>query len=202
MDTSQARADILARLRAGKPAPEPMPVIPDWEWPGDPVENFIANLESFDGRYRRFATRDDAVAWLKSQPDMAQGKVIYSSAEGVDGNFGEEQVRDLHNACDIDTCVTEAHMGVGEMGSLWVTDSSLHHAACALLSRQLYVLIDAAKIVSGMHQAYAQIDLRKQQYGSFYTGPSATADIEAVHITGAQGPLMLTALIYNAPPKV
>lgn len=35
------------------------------------------------------------------------------------------------------------------------------------------------------------------QYGSFFTGPSATADIEAVHITGAQGPLAMTVLLYN-----
>lgn len=55
------------------------------------------------------------------------------------------------------------------------------------------------KIVNGIHEAYARLDLRNCQFGSFFSGPSATADIEAVHITGAQGPLSLTVLLYNCP---
>ena len=39
--------------------------------------------------------------------------------------------------------VTEGELGVGEMGSIWVTDDSLGHAACALLSRRLFVFLDS-----------------------------------------------------------
>jgi len=75
------------------------------------------------------------------------------------------------------------------------------------LSRHLFIFLDSSKIVHGLHEAYASLNLREHQYGSFYTGPSATADIEAVHVTGAQGPLSLTVLLYNCadapnPPEL
>ena len=50
--------------------------------------------------------------------------------------------------------------------------------------------------MGNMHDAYNFIDLKNNQYGSFFTGPSATADIEAIHITGAQGEISLTVFLY------
>lgn len=198
MNQQEAKNEILARIKAGKPELRPLPDVPMYPYEGDPVDKFIEHLLDFDGRAVRFKTRDEAIAWLLTQPDMDMDKkVIYSAASGVGGNMGEDRLGDLHNAHEIDTCVAEGVMGVGEMGSIWVTDESLGHAACALLSRRLFLLLDAKSIVGGLHEAYAGLKLREHQYGSFYTGPSATADIEAVHITGAQGPLSLTALIYN-----
>lgn len=176
----------------------PLPDVPMYPWPGDPLAGFISHLEGFDGKAVKFATRAEALRWLATQPEMAPSQnAIYSTLDDVTGNFGEKDLIDLRNAEIINTCVTEAEMGVGEMGSVWVTDRTLRHPACALMSRHLFVLLDATKIIGGMHQAYARLSLRDQQYGSFFTGPSATADIEAVHITGAQGPLSMTVLLYN-----
>lgn len=191
------RAIIISHIRAGLPAPEPHPDVPVYRWPGDPVDNFISKLEAFDGSAERFATRRDALTWLAKQSDMDDAvKIIYSSADGVGSNISEESIADPHNAHVIDTCVTESRLGVGETGSVWVTDESLRHAACALLSRHLYVLLDSTRIVGGLHEAYAALHLADHAYGSFYTGPSATADIEAVHITGAQGEISLTVILY------
>lgn len=176
----------------------PLPDVPMYPWPGDPLAGFISHLEGFDGKAVKFATRAEALRWLATQPEMAPSQnAVYSTLDDVTGNFGEKDLTDLRNAEKINTCVTEAEMGVGEMGSVWVTDRTLRHPACALMSRHLFVLLDASKIVGGLHQAYARLILRNQQYGSFFTGPSATADIEAVHITGAQGPLSMTVLLYN-----
>lgn len=182
---------------AGAPS-FPLPDVPMYPWPGDPLAGFISHLEGFDGKAVKFATRAEALRWLLTQPEMDPSQnAVYSTLDDVTGNFGEKDLTHLRNAEKINTCVTEAEMGVGEMGSVWVTDRSLRHAPCALMSRHLFVLLDATKIVGGLHQAYARLSLRDQQYGSFFTGPSATADIEAVHITGAQGPLSMTVLLYN-----
>ena len=200
MDQQESKYEILAKIRSGKPELHPLPDVPMYPYQGDPLAGFISHLLNFDGKAVKFKTRDDALRWLSKQPEMdTTAKAVYSSVDGVTGNFGEDRLYDLHNAHEIETCVTESDMGVGEMGSVWVTDSSLQHAACALLSRQLFVLLNSSKIVGGMHEAYSRLNLRNHQYGSFFTGPSATADIEAVHITGAQGPLSLTVLIYNCP---
>lgn len=182
---------------AGAPS-FPLPDVPMYPWPGDPLAGFISHLEGFDGKAVKFATRAEALRWLATQPETDPSQnAVYSTLDDVTGNFGEKDLTDLRNAEKINTCVTEAEMGVGEMGSVWVTDRSLRHAPCALMSRHLFVLLDATKIVGGLHQAYARLSLHDQQYGSFFTGPSATADIEAVHITGAQGPLSMTVLLYN-----
>lgn len=205
MDNLETKNAILERIKGGKPSSYPLPDIPAQTWTGDPVQSFIEHLVGFDGRGIKFKTREQAIDWLKSQDELDQSKnLIYVSAAGITGNVTEESIADLHNAHKINTCVTEGELGVGEMGSIWVTNGTLKHAACALLCRQLFILLDSRLIVGGLQEAYEGIDLRKQQYGSFYTGPSATADIEAVHITGAQGPLALTVLLYNcadAPDK-
>lgn len=205
---SNSKDEILARIRAGKPASQPLPDVPMYPYEGSPIEGFISKLVGFDGRAVKFRTRDDALKWLNEQPELAPGaKAVYSTLDDLKGSFTEADLSELRDAHKIDVCVTEGEMGVGEMGAIWVTDESLRHAVCALLARRLFILLDAEKIQGGMHQAYAALKLGAQQYGSFFTGPSATADIEAVRITGAQGPIKMTALIYNCedakePPEL
>lgn len=198
MNHEAVKSGIMARINAASHGEQTLPDVPFYSWPGDPVENFIKRLIGFDGRAIKFRAREDALAWLLTQPELDREKrVIYSRAAGVPGNFGEEDLADPHNAHRVETCVTEGELAVGETCSIWVTDRSLGLAACALLARRLFIFQDSSKIVSGLHEAYAKIDLRSQQYGCFFSGPSATADIEAVHLTGAQGSLALTALLYN-----
>lgn len=208
MSGLDAKDEILGIIKAGKPASTPLPQVPMYAFEGDPVESFIAKLVGFDGRAVKFATREDAVAWLEAQPQMNRSEnIVYSTADGVKGNLNEEDLAELRNAHKIQTCVTEGLLGVGEMGAVWVTDESLGHAVCALLAKHLFVFLDKGRIRGGLHEAYSILELGKQQYGSFFTGPSATADIEAVRITGAQGQLSLTALVYNCedaetPPRL
>lgn len=198
MTQQDIKNEILNRIRAGKLKLCPLPDVPMYGYPGNPLDDFVEHLLSFDGKAIKFKTREDAVSWLKTRPEMDSTKMtIYSATDGVEGNVSEDELTDLHNAHNIETCVAESSMGVGEMGSVWVTDESLKHAACALLSRRLFIFLDSKKIIAGLHDAYASLRLADHQYGSFYTGPSATADIEAVHITGAQGPLSLTVMVYN-----
>lgn len=198
MDSIDARMKILSRIASGKPKGDcPLPVIPEFRQAGNPVENFMEKLRSFDGRVEEFPSRAQALERIGELIGRNVGKNIFSSIEGIQGNVRDADVSNPHDAAKIDICITESDLGVGEMGSLWVTDESLRQPACGLLCLHLYVLVDAARIVGGMHEAYACLDIAAHAYGSFFTGPSATADIEAVHITGAQGPLSLTALVYN-----
>lgn len=208
MDQQEAKNAILGRIKTGKPPLEPLPEVPMFPYRGDPLADFIRNLLSFDGRAIKFRTRDDAIAWLRKQPEMDAAKMsIHSAAAGVDGNVSASELADLQNAFSLQTFVAEGTLAVGEMGAIWVTGDSLGHPAWALLARKLFILLNREEIRGGMHETYASLKLGAEQYGSFFSGPSATADIEAVHITGAQGPLGLTALIYNCddvadPPEL
>lgn len=193
-----ARDRIMARVKAaaGRHGEVGLPDVPLYEINGDPVDNFIAKLESFDGKAVRVRTEEDALKWLYENIRTDE-KCIYSNVAGFAGNFEINDNTDPHSANVVDVCVAKGLLGVGETGSIWVTDESLGLTACALFSTDLYLVVEADRIYSGMHQAYAALDLSAGRYGSFFTGPSATADIEAVHITGAQGEISLTAIIVG-----
>ena len=96
----------------------------------------------------------------------------------------------------LQACVGDGILGIGETGSVLVAPETFGRMANGLFAIDLYLLLDRSKIVPGLQDAYAQMDLSKVQYSSLFSGPSATADIEAVHITGAQGPVSLTILLY------
>lgn len=197
MESNKSSRDIiLGRVRRSLPCPVGHPEVPIYTVDGDPIENFKAHLESFDGKLVSFASRDEAMGWLRVHIDT-EGKKVYSSVSDFRGNVSDAEVADPHAAHIVDICVANGLLGVGETGSVYVTDESLGLAACALFSTDLYLLLDREKIVDGIHTAYRQIDLTANRYGAFFTGPSATADIEAVRVTGAQGEISLTVLLYG-----
>ncbi len=192
---SDTRQAILDRIRKGKPQSYDPPVIPGYGWPGNPIENFQKQLKAFDGDSLVFENRSQAIEWLQNNIP-AQGKVVCSALPDYKGTCTADDYPDPHKCTNIDICVAEGLMGVGEMGSVLVTDKSLGKPACALLCTDLYLLLDKSKIVDGMHSAYSKINLSEYAYSSFFSGPSATADIEAVHVTGAQAEISLTVLLY------
>lgn len=196
MKSEPSREAILSRVRAAKIGSTEHPAVKKYSFPGDATDNFENMVEKFDGRVQRFDSRKDAISYLEDIIDQNR-LTVFSSAEGYEGNIRLNDISDPHLANVVNVCVTEGILGVGETGSVWVTDESLGLTAAALFSTDLYILLDAKKIVDGIHQAYDHIDLRAHRYGAFYSGPSATADIEAVHITGAQGEISLTVLLYN-----
>jgi L-lactate dehydrogenase complex protein LldG len=101
---------------------------------------------------------------------------------------------------DVDVGVVRARFGVAETGSVWLTDADFGVSALGFLSQHLVVLLDPARIVPGMHDAYLRREEFDAGYGVFMTGPSATADIEGVLIHGAQGIRSLT-VVLRAPPS-
>lgn len=188
---------ILSHIRAGKPASQPLPEVPMFRFEPDAKESFKKYLSEFDGNVIEFGSRSEALSWLEDNIGRGRRKV-YSAVEGFTGNFELNSDEDLHKAGEIDVCVANGLLGVGETGSVWVTDESLGTPAAALMSTDLYMILDSKDIVGGVHDAYARIEVDDYSYGSFYTGPSATADIEAVRVTGAQGEISLTVLLCHS----
>ena len=67
------------------------------------------------------------------------------------------------------------------------------------LSQHLVVFLDPREIVADMHEAYARVRLDQTAYGCFMMGPSATGDIEATMVHGAQGARSLD--VFFLPPS-
>lgn len=195
---SDSRDSILAKIKKAKPGHYDLPDIPRFTIPGKPIQNFIAHLKGFDGNFRLFASRSEATEWLQtSVADINKDKKVVSSVPDVSGSVSLADFSTPADLGRVDICIGESKMAVGETGSLLVDTDSLGAPAAALLSTDLYLLIDRNKMVAGLQEAYSLIDMSAHRYSALFSGPSATADIEAVHITGAQGEISLTAVIYN-----
>jgi L-lactate dehydrogenase complex protein LldG len=67
------------------------------------------------------------------------------------------------------------------------------------LSQHLAVLLDPEDLTENMHTAYKRVDFPHSHYGCFVMGPSATADISAVLVHGAQGARTLTLFFLKKP---
>lgn len=195
-ETISSRDIILDKIRQSKPRLMPLPDVPLFPYPGDLIEGFTNHLLGFDGKCQQFDSRAAAIDWLNAQLDRS--KVIFSSVPEYQGTISLADLKDPHDAHNVEICIGEGVLGVAETGSVWVNNVTLGLAAAALLSTDLYLLLPKEELKDGLHEAYASLNIRSHQYGSFYTGPSATADIEAIHVTGAQGEISLTVLLYGS----
>ena len=195
-NTLSARDRILARVRANRPEAVTHPEVPVFPIAGEPVENFINHVEGFDGKVVNTNSREEALAWVRDNILQSDSYPVYSGVEGYEGNITLDQLTSPTDAHKLSASVGEGILGIGETGSVLVEPETFGRMSNGLLAINLYLLLDRTKIFPGLQEAYAQMDLSKVQYTSLFSGPSATADIEAVHITGAQGPVSLTVLLY------
>ncbi len=219
-----ARDAILAAVRRNLPQPSvPLPDVPGTErkgtrtglgykdhltrlpevtsFPrvGEPIlPYFLKQLEAMGGR--GFEVRDAAAARAKVAELFTAATVVCSATPEVTGTRRIESTVDPHALNDVDVGVVRSPLGVAEAGAVWLTQTELVVNALGVLSQHLVVLLDPARIVDTMADAYAQLDLTASPYGVFLAGPSATGDIEGVIIHGAQGARSLTVLLL-APPE-
>jgi L-lactate dehydrogenase complex protein LldG len=117
--------------------------------------------------------------------------VICSAVPEIAGTHRAEAFQDPHELADVDLGVVRAQFGVAESGAVWLTQEDLVVNALGFLSQHLIVLLDPDEIVRDMHEAYRRVRLDVTGYGCFMMGPSATADVEATLVHGAQGPRSL-----------
>jgi len=188
-----SRDDILARVRKNQPPARRLPALPTFDaGTGSALERFNAALVRMGGKVAEAPPDGDLDALVRRLfPDA---KVVCSAVAEVRGNRPLDQVHrpaDLH---DVDVGVVRAVFGVAETGSLWLTEREFGIDALGFLAQHLLVLLDPARIVGNLHDAYRERARFDTRYGVFMTGPSATADIEGVLIHGAQGIRSLTAV--------
>ena len=194
---NDAKSTILEKIRAGKPDALPRPEMPDFAYESsDLVGDFVRMAESFDAKTDHIEGIEAIDSYIKEH--FADVNTIYSAVEGVSGNvhLGWELNRP-QDAQQVDLTVIAGVFGVAETGSVWVTTEQLTMNSLGLLAKHLIIVLHEQDLVGNLHEAYKRANLGSQQYGVFMTGPSATADIEAVHITGAQGALSATVLLLS-----
>jgi L-lactate dehydrogenase complex protein LldG len=199
MKTSKtSREAILGAIRSSLPKNKvEHPQIPAFRRSDRPLKSeFEQLLQQAGGAARDVGTVAEAEAMLMTLHPGA--KVVCSAVPEIAGTSRVEKVRDPHELADVDVGIVRAQFGVAETGAIWLTQEDLVVDALAVLSQHLIVLLDPDQIVGDMHDAYRRVRLDETSYGCFMMGPSATADIEATLVHGAQGARSLN--IFFLPP--
>jgi len=152
-----------------------------------------SNIDSASTRRAIASARRPAVASAK-RALFPSGAIFASATPEIRGDRDLGAVRKPGELADVDVGVVRGVFGVAETGSVWLTCNEFHVDSLGFLAQHLVVLLDRARIVATMHDAYRERTQFDVRYGVFMTGPSATADIEGVLIHGAQGVRSLTVV--------
>ena len=188
METSDSnRETILNAIRSNLPkVPVEHPGIRAFQHPDGALKAmFEQRLKGAGGAAHDVGSAAEAESKLvELHPDA---KVICAAVPEIAGTRRVEKVCDPHDLADVDVGVVRAQFGVAESGAVWLTQEDLVVNALGFLSQHLVVLLDPKQIVPDMHAAYRRVRLTETAFGCFMMGPSATADIEATLVHGAQG---------------
>ena len=188
METSHSnRETILNAIRSNLPkVPVEHPGIRTFQPPADDLKAiFEQRLKEAGGAAHDVGSVAEAESKLIQLHPGA--KVICSAVPEIAGTRPVEKIRDPHDLADVDVGVVRAQFGVAESGAVWLTQEDLGVDALGFLSQHLIILLDPKQIVADMHAAYRRVRLHETAFGCFMMGPSATADVEATLVHGAQG---------------
>jgi L-lactate dehydrogenase complex protein LldG len=195
---NSSREQILSSIRANLPPKlVQRPPIPVFNRSDVGLKSsFERRLEEAGGAAHEIGSRPEAEAKLASLHPTAQ--VICSAVPEIPGTRRAETILDPHELADVDVGVVRAQFGVAESGAVWLTQEDLIVNSLGFLSQHLVVFLDPEEIVADMHEAYARVRLDQTAYGCFMMGPSATGDIEATLVHGAQGARSLNVFFLTA----
>lgn len=190
-----ARDEILARLRAARPALTELPDLARFapiQYP-DLRARFAESVTEVGGRCVLVSSSlQDALGQV---PQFASAQKIVSLVPGVDGNVDLTAVQDPHELRDLDFCLVPAEFGVAENGACWVTDHGRANRAACFLTQHLGIVV--RDLVHNLHEAYARIALPQRGFAMFLSGPSKTADIEQALVIGAHGARSCTVFVIS-----
>ena len=218
MDTSQARANILGRIRKAHGRTGS-----DDTARKDAAEAYVANhtlapkptlgpdlVAHFEAQAQRMASTTDRVSQLH---DVPAAVARFLSANGL----GAKGVRwPALNACDWASAglalepraptgddllgVTGVFAAIAETGTLMMLSGPESPASTHLLPETHVAVVPASRIVGHYEDAFARVRSERGQTPramNLVSGPSRTGDIEQTIVLGAHGPYRVHIVIVE-----
>jgi L-lactate dehydrogenase complex protein LldG len=163
----------------------------------DKIEKFTEVLRGIGGTVLAFENFIDNHVYVNQE--FSDAKTIVNLVPELSlGNVDISEIDDPHNLALVDVAILRGQFGVAENGSIWLDESDFGgHRALPFITQHLIIVLSKNKLVSNMHEAYAQLDITKTGFGLFLAGPSKTADIEQSLVIGAHGARSLVVLLVD-----
>ncbi|NRF86027.1 lactate utilization protein C [Burkholderia gladioli] len=221
MDTSAARRNIFARIRAaqGRQAePDALEREQAADYlarhpagPRPPMPDDAAGLLArFTEEAERMSTTVEAVDTLAEVPaaaarylqarSLAARAIAWRTLADIDWALAGLEV-DLRKPVEGDLVgITGCFCASAETGSLVLLSGPDTYASAALLPETHLVVVPASRIVAGHEDAFALIRAERGELPravNIVSGPSRTGDIEQTIILGAHGPYRVHAIIVR-----
>ena len=213
-NSAAARTEILRRIRvATGPAADRAAI--EAEWSG--IQRAYKHVTSIDldGRLHQLEDRlrdydagvyrstHAGIGALVSSILRERGKQTMAVPSGIPAEWlpaGVRFVEDLRgDVAGIDGCegvLTSATLAIAETGTIVLQDApGQGRRAVTLLPDYHLCVVDAAKIVQTVPEAIALLQPTAHLATTFFSGPSATADIEMTRIKGVHGPRFVDVIL-------
>jgi L-lactate dehydrogenase complex protein LldG len=181
---AMSKEQILKSITEHKPAPSDLPdlrKIPD-RGAEEMLHAFIDKATGAGSKIEELSTAEEVDVWIRQRQQ------------------GGKRVIDLSRPADdldtLDMVVIRGQLGVAENGAVWIDEEDMQVRNLPFAASHLVLVLDKAKILADMHEAYGLVDLERTGFGVFIAGPSKTADIEQSLVIGAHGPVETTILLY------
>ncbi|AJK45496.1 LutC/YkgG family protein [Burkholderia plantarii] len=221
MDTSAARRNILARIRAaqGRPAePEAHEREQAADYltrhPAGPRPPMPADPAALAGRFAEEAARmsttvafvdtldavpAEAARYLREQALPLQA-IAWRTLDGLDWQAAGLEVAPRKPADGDLVGITGCFCATAETGSLVLLSGPDTYASAALLPETHIVVVPVSRIVAGHEDAFALIRAERGELPravNLVSGPSRTGDIEQTIVLGAHGPYRVHAILVR-----
>lgn len=139
-------------------------------------------------------------ASISMRPDRRR-EVDHAIAAASVREFHWREDRGLDGQYDLDAGITDVHAALAETGTLVCCSSENHSRGSSLVQPIHIAIVWAEDVLPDMLDYWASVTgLRPQDRPSstaFITGPSKTADIEGILITGVHGPKQVHILLVG-----
>jgi L-lactate dehydrogenase complex protein LldG len=195
-----SREEILNRVKANKPAPEPLP-----------AQLSFGSVAEADRQALFIKSFESAGGIAVQVPDLPSiGQVLGQTFAGPErllntipaigyGLAPAAAYPSGHQLAHLELAVVAGSLGVAENGAVWVSADSLPTRVLPFICEHLVLVIYQSQLVGTMHEAYDRLQVAAPGYGVFIAGPSRTADIEQSLVIGAHGPKRAHVFIVEDP---
>lgn len=200
---SDARGEILGRIRTaltGTAGAGPVPIPREYRTTTDDgLDTFLERLRELDADVSRSSTEALCDAVRNALRDGGLRRVVVPDGIPAAWTAAVEVLRDdpplaLRDLDAADGVLTTCALAIAQTGTI-VLDGSpgMGRRALSLVPDRHLCVVRSEQLVSSVPEAIAALQATRPL--TFFTGPSATVDIEMVRVSGVHGPRRLHVIV-------